>query len=195
MGKWAKRVLGPSDGEDSPDHIAAEDMARLVDGTVDDAEREHFLGHINRCRRCYDILHHTIDGNPFETSQGPVASAWWKSRIVFALAASILLVFIISGQFAYRHWSRDRGIVSATLNLDQHLIDLLMEDSSLQIDPGPRLKRLIEALRQRGVAAETIRLAVLSKPYYQKKDLFGPKEYLHIRIENHIAYLQVEERK
>jgi hypothetical protein len=36
---------------------------------------------------------------------------------------------------------------------------------------------------------------LLSKPYYQKKSLFGPKEVLHIRIENKVAYLEVKEKE
>ena len=195
MGKWMKQILLPANGQDASDHIATEDLARLVDGDVNDAERERLFQHINRCRRCYAILHQSIEDNPFATTQRPAASAWWKNRAVYALAASILLVFIISGQFVYRHWTRDAGIVSATLDLDQQLIDILLEDSALQIGQSPRLNRLLDAFRQRGVPVDTIRLAVLSKPYYQTKDIFGPKEYLRIRIENNVAYLEVIERK
>lgn len=195
MGKWMNRILAASDSQDASNHIATEDMARLVDGDVDDGERERLFQHINRCRRCYDILHHSIEDNPFAAARRPVASAWWKNRAVYALAASILVVFIISGQFVYRHWTRDSGIVSATLELDQQLIDILLEDSALQIGQSPRLNRLLDALRQRGVPVDTIQLAALSKPYYQKKDIFGPKEYLHIHIENNVAYLEVKERK
>lgn len=195
MGNWVKRVLGPADGQDSPDHVAAEDMARLADGAVDESERDGLIRHINRCRRCYDILRHSIDDNPFEMERNSGSTAGWKSRGIYALAASIILVLIISGMFVYRHWTRDAGIVSATLELDQQLIDILMEDSALQIAQSPRLDRLLGILQQRGIPVEKILLAVLSKPYYQKKDLFGPKEYLHIRIEDHVVYLEVEERK
>lgn len=195
MGKWVKRVLGPADGQDSPDHVATEDMARLADGAVHDSERERLLRHINRCRRCYDILHLSIEGNPFAAEQSSGSTAWWRRRAVYALAASIILVFIISGQLVYRHWTRDTGIASATLELDQQIIDILMEDSALQIGQSPRLRRLLDAFRRRGVPVEAIQLAVLSKPYYQKKDLFGPKEYLHIRIEDNVAYLEVTEHQ
>ena len=118
------RILNPSVEPDDSDHVAPEDMARLVDAAVDDTERERLFQHINRCRRCYDILQHSIEGNPFAGAKRSDASVWWKRRTVYALAASILLVFIISGQFVYRHWTRDTGIVSATLDLDQQLIDI-----------------------------------------------------------------------
>jgi hypothetical protein len=36
---------------------------------------------------------------------------------------------------------------------------------------------------------------LLSKPYYQKKSLFGPKEVLNIRIEKKLAYLEVKEKE
>ncbi len=195
MGKWINRILVPSNGQDASAHIAPEDMARLVDAAVDDTERERLLQHINRCRRCYDILQHSIEGNPFAGTKRSDASVWWKRRTVYALAASILLIFIISGQLVYRHWTRDTGIVSATLDLDHQLIDILLEDSALQIEQSPRLSRLLSALRQRGVPVDRIQLAVLSKPYYQKKDIFSPPEYLHIRIEDNVAYLEVKEGK
>ena len=195
MGKWINRILTPSGGQDSSDHVAPEDMARLVDAAVDDTERERLFQHINRCQRCYDIVHHSIEDNPFAGAKRPDASIWWKRRTVYALAASILLVFVISGQLVYRQWTRDSGIVSATLELDQPLIDILLEDSALQIGQSPRLSRLLSALRQRGIGVDRIQLAVLSKPYYQKKELFGPPEYLHIRIEDNVAYLEVKEGK
>jgi hypothetical protein len=195
MGKWMNRILVPAGDNEDSDHIAPEDMARLVDAAVDNTERVRLFQHINRCRRCYDILQHSIEGNPFDGAKRPVASVWWKRRTIYALAASILLVFIISGQLVYRHWTRDTGIVAATLDLDQQLIDILLEDSAQQFGQSPRLSRLLSALGQRGVPVDGIQLAVLSKPYYQKKDIFGPPEYLHIRIEDNVAYLEVKEAK
>jgi hypothetical protein len=193
MGKWMNRLLAPSGGQDLADHVATEDIARLVDATVGDAEREHLLRHINRCQRCYDILHYTIGENPFDAAERAGAKPWWKRPTFYAIAASIALFFIISGQLVYRHWSREPGIVTATLELDQNLIDILLDDSALQISRGARLDRLLDALQQRGVPVKTVNLAVLAKPYYQKKSLFGPKEFLHIRIEARVAYLEVRE--
>lgn len=192
MGKWMNTILAPPDEPDSTDHIAAEDMARLVDASIGDTERERLLHHINRCQRCYDILHDSLKDNPFTVSVRPV---WWRARVVYALAACLILIFAVSGQQIYRHWSRDIGAVTATLELDQNLIDILLEDSALQIGRGARLNRLLAALQQRAIPVDTLNLAVLAKPYYQKKSLFGPKEFLHVRIENDVAYLEVKDKK
>ncbi len=80
-----------------------------------------------------------------------------------------------------------------TLDLDQNLKDILLEDDGLRFGKGARLSRLLAALQQKGLPVKDLNLAVLSKPYYQKKSLFGPREVLQIRIENGIAYLEVQE--
>jgi hypothetical protein len=51
------------------------------------------------------------------------------------------------------------------------------------------------AFQQRGLEVKDLNLVLLSKPYYQKKSLFGPKEVLNIRIENKVAYLEVKEKE
>lgn len=194
MGKWIKRILEPSAAPNWPvseNHVEIEDIARLADGTVDDDERERLLGHINLCQRCYEILHHTLKDASFATSVKPAAGPWWKTKAAYALAASIILIFIISGQFAYRHWSRVPQVISATLVLDQNLKDILLEDDALQFGQGARLNRLLAVLQQTGLPLKDLDLVVLKKPYYQKKSLFGPGEVLHIRIENGVAYLEV----
>ena len=98
MGKWVKKSLEPSVSPNSVDHIEIENIARLADGTVDNDERERLFRHINRCQRCYEILHHTLKDAPFATSEKPVAGPWWKTKAAYALAASIILIIIISGQ-------------------------------------------------------------------------------------------------
>ena len=64
----------------------------------------------------------------------------------------------------------------------------------MRIEKSARLDRLLAAFQQKGLQIKNLNLAVLSKPYYQKKNLFGPKEVLHIRIDNQTAYLEVQER-
>ena len=193
MGKWVRKSLEPSVSPNSVDHIEIENIARLADGTVDNDERERLFRHINRCQRCYEILHHTLKDAPFATSVKPVAGPWWKTKAAYALAASIILIFIISGQQAYKYWSHVPKVISATLDLDQNLKDILLEDDALRFAKGARLNRLLAALQQKRLPVKDLKLAVLSKPYYQKKSLFGPGEVLHIRIENGVAYLEVKE--
>ena len=198
MGKWVKKSLEPSGSVDPPipdNHVAIEDLARLADGIVENGERERLLRHINRCQRCYEILHHTLKDTSGARSVNPARGPWWKTKAAYAVAASIILVFAVCGQLTYKYWSRDPQAISATVDLDQKLKDILLEDDGLQFGKGARLSRLVAALRQKGLPVKNLNIAVLSKPYYQKKSLFGPREVLHIRIENEVAYLEVQEVK
>ena len=195
MSKWMSKILAPRPARPRHDHIATEDIARLVEGSVAAAEREQLLGHINRCPRCYEILDQTVKDEAFFIAAQPTAVPWWKSKITYALAASLILVFAISGQLIYQFWADQPGMVTATLDLDQPLKDILLENQALQFGKGPRLSRLLAALQRKGLQVKQLDRAILSKSYYQKKSLFGPREVLHIRIENGVVYLEVEEIK
>jgi hypothetical protein len=193
MGKWINKSLEPIVSPRSEDHIATENLARLADGNVDRIEREDFTRHINRCQRCYEILQQTLQEMPYATSAQPASNPWWKTKIFYALAASIILVLSIGGQLGYKYWFHPSRVVSATLQLDQVLKDILMEDDALQWVKGSRLSRLEAALHKQGLEFGELHLAVLTKPYYQKKSLFGPREVLNVRIENGVVYLEVQE--
>jgi hypothetical protein len=194
MGKWMNKTINSSVVSESEGHILIEDLARLAEGAVDVAERQYLIGHLNRCRRCYQILQETLKDVSAETSLGPAAVPWWKTRIAYALAASIVLILLIGGPFAIKHWTQGPPpVILAALDLDQGLKDILLEDDTLKWEKNERVHRLLTALQQRGLAVKNLNLVLLSKPYYQKKSLFGPKEVLHIRIENKVAYLEVKE--
>ena len=194
MGKWMSKTVNPSIEPESEDHILIEDLARLAEGTVDTAERQQLIGHLNRCQRCYQILQETLADVSAETSMQPESVPWWKSRMFYALAVSILLVLLIGGPLAIKHWTQRPAVIMVSLDLDQGLKDILLEDDTLKWEKKERLNRLLAALKQRGLAAKELNLVLLSKPYYQKKSLFGPKEILHIRIDNKVAYLEVKEK-
>jgi hypothetical protein len=195
MGQLTNKTLEPSESTDHGNHVPIEDIARLAEGAVDNVEREKFFRHINRCRKCYRILHHTLQDATISDSEHRVDAPWWKTKTAIALAASIILIFVIGGPFVYDNWRHEPDVIKATLTLDQNLKDILLEDDALQFGKGARLDRLLAAIRERGLEVESLKLAVLSKPYYQKKSLFGPKEILHIRIEDNVAYLEVREKK
>ena len=110
----------------------------------------------------------------------------------YALAVSILLALLIGGPLAIKHWTQPPAVIMASLDLDLGLKDILLENDTLKWEKKERLNRLLTALQQRGLAVKDLNLVLLSKPYYQKKSLFGPKEVLHIRIENKVAYLEVK---
>ena len=194
MGKWMKRTINPSDVPESEDHILVEDLARLAEGAVDATERQHLIGHLNRCQRCFKILQETLKDVSVETSMQPVSVPWWRTGMFYALAGSIALILIIGGPLAIKHWTQRPPVILASLDLDQTLIDILLEDDTLRWEKKERVNRLLIALQQRGLEVKDLDLVLLSNPYYQKKSLFGPKEVLHIRIDNGVAYLEVKEK-
>jgi hypothetical protein len=197
MSKWINKSLEPTVSPDSgyDDHIEIEDIARLADGTVGLAESARFTRHLNRCQRCYEILQETLKDLSLETPVQMVSDPMWKRKTFYALAASIILVFIVGGQLVFKYWIEHPQVVSAALDLDQELKDILMEDDALQWGKGSRFNRLVAVLHKKGLQFKDINLVVLAKPYYQKKSMFGPKEVLHIRIEGEVAYLEVKEKK
>lgn len=193
MGKWIQKIINPSMEPESEKHIEIEDLARLADGAVDKEERQLFIRHLNRCRRCYEILQETLADVSAESSPQPLSTPWWKTRMVYALAASIILVVLIGGHLVLNYRHQRPPVIVATLNLDQELKDILMENQVLRWEKGDRVNRLVAALQQKGLQVKALNLVLLTKPYYQKKSLFGPKEVLHIRIEKKVAYLEVKE--
>jgi len=194
MGKWMNKTINPSFVPESEDHILIEDLARLAEGAVDAAERQHLIGHLNRCQKCYQILQETLKDMSAGTSLRTVSVPWWKTRMTFALAVSIVLVILIGGPLVIKHWTQRPAVIMASLDLDQALKDILLEDDALKWEKKERVNRLLTALQQRGLEVKDLNLVLLSTPYYQKKSLFGPKEVLHIRIENKVAYLEVKEK-
>ena len=193
MGKWMKETINPSVVPESEDHILIEDLARLAEGSVDGAERGRLVGHLNRCQRCYHILQETLEDVSAESSLQPGSVPWWRTGMFYAAAVTIVLVLIIGGPFVIKHWIQRPSVVLAELDLDQGLKDILLEDNAIKWENKERINRLLSVLRQRGLEVKGLNLVLLAKPYYQKKSLFGPKEVLHIRIDNRVAYLEVKE--
>ena len=195
MGKWLDKTLNPTDPTDSENHADLEDLARLAEGRLDRAERKRVLSHLNHCGKCYEILQETLKDLSTETIDEPAPASWWKRKSVYALAASIIMIFIIGGQLMYKFRIQQTQITSAELILDQELKDILLEDSGLQWNNVERIERLISALDKKGINLKQFNRVVLAKPYYQTKSLFGPEEILHIRIKDKVAYLEVSEMK
>jgi hypothetical protein len=201
MSKWINKSLEPIESPDveSDDHIEIEDLARLAEGNVGQAENERFTRHVNRCPRCYEILQETLSDLSRESSaqpaSAPVSLSLWKRKTFYALAASVILVFLVGGQLIFKYVFQHPRMISAAVDLDQDLKDILMEDESLRWEKGPRLDRLVAAFQKKGHVFKDLNLVVLARPYYQKKNLFGPKEVLHIRVKDGVAYLEVKPKK
>jgi hypothetical protein len=194
MGKWIDKSMAPAGSEQLDNHLSVEDIAQLAEGRVDQAEREQFLHHLNRCPRCYEILQETLIDIAAAGTLPKVSGSRWKTKTFYALAASILLVLIIGGRLLLEHRNQHPRIITATLDMDQELRDILLEGDTLRWEKGPRLSRLVAALHKKGLQFNDLKAAILAQPYYQKKSLFGPKEVLHIRIQNGVAYLEVKEK-
>lgn len=192
MGQWLHNTLTPRDSAQSPDHAELEELARLVDGTLASAERKRLIRHLNSCGQCYEILQETLKDVSAETSGQPSPAAWWKTKPVLALAASLLMILVIGGQLVYKYRAQHAYVITAALDLDQGIKDILLEDHNLEWRNRQRVERLVSAIKQRGFQIKPFDRVVLAAPYYQTKSMFGPKEILEIRIEDKVAYLEVK---
>ena len=195
MGKWINKLLAPAASTQLENHLETEDIARLAEGSVDKAEHDLFVHHLNRCQRCYEILQETLKDITATGDLSKISGPWWRTKTFYALAASIVLVILIGGGLVLEYGNQHPRIISATLDLDQQLKDILLENDALRWEKGARLDRLTAVLHKKGLQFKDLKTVILAKPYYQKKSLFGPKEVLHIRIENGVAYLDVEEKR
>ena len=192
MGKWLHNILKPTDAAESKHHAELEDLALLVQGQLAGEKRKHVIRHLNRCGKCYEILQQTLKDIPAAKNAKPDPVIWWKRKSFYAVAASILLIFIIGGQLIDTYRTRPSRVISAELTLDQELKDILLENNKLLWKNAARIERLVSAFHKQGLHLKQIHRVVLSKPYYQTKSLFGPKEMLRIRIEDNVAYLDVK---
>jgi hypothetical protein len=190
MGKWLNKILKPTDSAKSKRHADLEDLALIVEGRLAGAERKRILRHLNRCGKCYEILQETLKDVSAATNAKPDPVIWWKRKSVYAVAASIILIFFIGGQLIDKYRTQPSRIISAKLTLDQELKEILLENNALQWKNAVRLN---SALSKKGFQLKHFDRVVLSKPYYQTKSLFGPREILHIRIDDNVAYLDVKE--
>ena len=195
MGKWLNTILKPTDPAESKHHADLEDLARLVEGRLADAERKRILRHLNRCGKCYEILQETLKDIHATTNAKTDPVIWWKRKSFYAVAASIIMFFIIGGQLIDKYRTQPSRIISVKLDLNQELKAILLENSALHWKNAARIERLISALSKKGFQVKHFNRVVLSKPYYQTKSLFGPREILHIRIEDDVAYIEIQEIK
>jgi hypothetical protein len=195
MGKWLHNALKPTDTAKPGPHAAMEDLALLVEGKLGGDERENLLRHLNQCGQCYEILQATMKDVQDEPSDAPTPLPWWQTRSVYALAASIMFLILVGGPLVYQFQTRQSLTTTAALILDQELKDILLEDDTLQWRNGKRIKRFISVLHKKGYPVKSFDRVVLATPYYQTKSILGPKEILHIRIDDGVAYLEVKETK
>ncbi len=191
MGKWMKRILDSDERSEIESHVSPEDLACFVEGGIQGKKRVDVIRHINQCQRCYDILDGSMADLDAEASKTRK-----KPRFLYALAASIFLAVCIGGGlFYYNQQFAPPRVIMASLSLDQDLSSVLLENESTRWQKAERITRLLEILRKKGVEVKTLTAVVQTAPYFARKDLFGPEETLHVRIENGVAHLRIEESK
>lgn len=195
MGKWLHKALKPTDTAESGPHADMVDLARLVEGKLGGGERENLLRHLNQCGPCYEILQATMKDLQAEPSAEPRPIAWWKTKSVYALAASILFLILVGGPLVYQFQTRQSLTATAEFIMDQELKAILLEDDTLEWHSDKRIKRFIAVLHKKGYRLKAFNRVVLAKPYYQTKSILGPQEVLLIRIDDGVAYLEVKETK
>ena len=195
MGKWVHKALTPTDTAETGPHADMEDLALLVEGKLGGDERENLLRHLNQCGQCFEILQSTMKDVQDAPSAEPTPLAWWKTKSAYALAASIVFLILVGGPLVYQFQTRQTLTATAALILDQELKDILLEDDSLQWHSDKRIKRFLSVLHRKGYPVKAFDRVVLAKPYYQTKSILGPKEILHIRVDDGVAYLEVKENK
>jgi len=204
MSKWMKHILWSQESKKmDEDHISMEGLACLMDGNLKSEERERYVAHINRCKRCYDIVAHTLKDLP-EEAEGlddlltvvpePSQGGFGQHKMRYTIAASIIFIVMITGTLVYKYQIPQTQILVASLSLDQQFKSVLMENSNLEWNSHERMGRLAGLLRENGVEVKSVKGVVLSEPYYPSKSFFGPEEVLEIRIEKGVVYLSVVEK-
>ncbi len=193
MGKWMNKILTSESSYSQEDHIPLEDLAQLIDGEIDQKEREGYINHLNTCKECYELLTETLKGMPEEDFKVKKQSIW-SGRTIYAIAASIILVFIIGGNF-FLKLNRQPQFMVASITLDQSLKDILLENDALVWEKEERIERLTAMLQSKGVKIGELNRVVLDSPYFQSKDPFGKSEILKIKVEKGVAYLVVIQKE
>lgn len=104
-------------------HLEAEDIARFVEGNIDNHERERFLKHFSQCHSCLkvytetfkivekekrrkSILKSIVPGKILDTDFGRVFSALFQKR-VFVPTLLILMVVLLAVPLARKKISND----------------------------------------------------------------------------------------
>jgi hypothetical protein len=193
MGKWMNEILRSQPPAGAEDHIPLAGIARLADGRADPKLRDRYAAHLNNCRECYQLLQETLIDLPEEIIAGPVQFRWRGKRMM-AMAASFILVLLIGGIFIFTS-RQPPHFQMASLTMDQGLMDILVEDDTMIWEKGERVDRLAALLRSKGLEVHSLDRVVLSAPYFASKSFVGPREIITIRIENHVAYLEVKREK
>ncbi len=193
MGKWMNKILTSESPHSQGDHIPLENLAQLIDGEVDQKERDGYINHLNTCEECYELLTETLKGMP-EKDLKKKKDSIWSGRTIYAIAASIILVCIIGGNF-FLNLNRPPQLLVASITLDQDLKDILLENESIVWEKEERIDRLTAMLRSKGVKIEELNRVELDSPYFQGKDPFGKNEILKNRVEKGVAYLVVIQKE
>lgn len=97
-------------------HPEAEDLARFVEGTLDDPERAAIVDHIADCDDCRLLV---VDAAEFaEPAKVERHSTWWLE-----IAAALIIVAGIGGLLVWQHRDPAAGLAAATAGLKSRLVE------------------------------------------------------------------------
>lgn len=195
MGKWIRKI-GLQESMDvesslagNTNHIPLEDLAAMADGQLGPEKREAYVAHLNHCRKCYNLLNQTLADIESIAEKKPVFRGWFGNTR--AVAASIVLLIMISGSFIFYQQRFASPTLIASLYVDTSISDILLENKNLTWEGKDRIKRFEAILAKNNISVEGLDKVVLKAPYIQTKSFFRLKEKLNIRIKNNVAYLEV----
>ena len=216
MGKWIRKIILsereerlPPDANALGEHISIEEMAAFIDGNLGADERHHIIHHLNRCETCTELFEvsvkspvsanevsETFDGEDKPKNRNrsdEKKRAIWQLKPLYALAASILLVVMVGGNFFYQQLGKS-DIIDLSLALDSDFQTLLLENQLTQWQSPERIQKFKELLHSRGVEVKSLNSVVMASAYTQSKSFFKKEENMIIRIEKGVAYIEIVEK-
>jgi len=192
MGKLIDTLLSPEKFASEQEHVSDCEIAALAEGGLSGGRRQRVMEHILNCPDCYESFGNTVKA--LDNDQHKPVKANTFQKTIYALAASVMLVFLLSTGVYY--WKVvTPQIVTARVELDQDLQSLLLQASKGTWTDKDRKKRLVRILKEKGLQVASVEKVVLTERYFASKDLFGPKEYLLVTIEDGVARIKVVEEE
>jgi hypothetical protein len=195
MGKWIKKIIAQKISESEnmismdDSHIPLEDLADMVDGCLNPQKREAYIHHLDNCQDCYDLLNEILTDLSNKSSHIKKPAKKF-SKPFFTMAASLFFLIIISGALIFNH-IRSPYTLTASVNVDDSISQILLETNSLTWTENNRVKRFAAILKSKNVKIKSFDKVVLTSPYTQSKSLFKTSEILKIRVQDNIAYIEI----
>lgn len=127
----------------------AEAIACLVDGRMTAEEREHMLVHLSDCSSCANAAAFAVDPGPAADPVSVERSGLWRTAIVTAIAAALLL---IAAAIAWRTLALRKSVAPQPLTIEARIeIALRNAGMTARLDAKPIERKALDLLRDRTV--------------------------------------------